>query len=748
MLRLTRGQMGRRPQPQFVANLTTDLGARSAAAATFTRATVATVEDWEGRVIPVLSGEARFKGARRVRNLMTNTQTFTPLAAASTASWTAQNATDPFGGSNAGTISYGVTGRFLADNAGVAFATTYSFSFWARTTSGVITTNAYIKENSSDTARGNTSFTATTAWQRIFVSGTTTGANCRIEIGNGGAGPVNGTLQLYGPQLQDVAGQFNLNASEFVGVGLLSSPYYLAGVDGVRNFDYQPASIACWGDSLSTVTMPNQLRSQYDDSPVWVYDGGAGSETSTQIKTRLLAASAARLASITVIWAGRNNFSAPTTVKADIAAMIAALGHTRYIVLSVLNGEFAAEYSGQADYLTITALNRDLAALYPNNYIDIRSLLVAQYDPAAAQDVTDFGRDIVPASLRIDAIHLTPRGYNFVAEQVKGFIDRNWSTAKTYLPNTTLVGYMNEEAKTQLVTPTASIRDMTDASWVKSNMTTAYTSTGADGKANSGTRCTATAANATILQTLTAAATSRTYSCRIRRVTGTGNIEITQDGTNYTNVTSQINSLTYTRVSLNATQLNASFGIRLVTSGDAIDVDFNQFESGAQATTPIVTAGATRNADVLTWASAGNADTAAGTIAANTTPTNSAQIQTLVNVNNANTTNAAALYVNVGTMATRGQIVSGGGTQADITVLSGVVGTRQRQALYWRANDAQAYLNGTAGTQDTTVTVPASFSAIYVGSRTDNTFPLNGPVRDVRIWTRVLPQAQIVAASL
>src|SRR5574343_830637 len=45
--------------------------ARGAGAATFTRATVATVKDFEGNIRNVLSGEVRFEGQRRVYNRIT-----------------------------------------------------------------------------------------------------------------------------------------------------------------------------------------------------------------------------------------------------------------------------------------------------------------------------------------------------------------------------------------------------------------------------------------------------------------------------------------------------------------------------------------------------------------------------------------------------------------------------------------------------------------------------------------------------
>lgn len=172
-------------------------------------------------------------------------------------------------------------------------------------------------------------------------------------------------------------------------------------------------------------------------------------------------------------------------------------------------------------------------------------------------------------------------------------------------------GYLAEGAGVQLVTPNASIRDMTDASWVAVNVTPAKTGTGIDGVVNSCSRLTSAAIGGAIQQTLVAAATSRTYSCWIRRVSGTGTITINQGATT-SDITAQINSTTYTRVALTASVLNAAFGITFGASGDVIEVDFNQFESGSDATSPMASAGAARNGDVLTYAGAGNIASALG----------------------------------------------------------------------------------------------------------------------------------------
>jgi hypothetical protein len=93
-----------------------------------------------------------------------------------------------------------------------------------------------------------------------------------------------------------------------------------------------------------------------------IFQGGVPGETSTQIATRFLAASTATRGQKTSIWAGRNNFSDPTTVKADIAAMVAAFTGTDYLVISVFNG--AGQGIGTTEYNTIVALNADLAATY------------------------------------------------------------------------------------------------------------------------------------------------------------------------------------------------------------------------------------------------------------------------------------------------------------------------------------------------------------------------------------------------
>jgi hypothetical protein len=140
--------------------------------------------------------------------------------------------------------------------------------------------------------------------------------------------------------------------------------------------------------------------------------------------------------------------------------------------------------------------------------------------------------------------------------------------------------------------------------------------TGLDGIANTATTLTASAADATILQPITLASAARCASAYVKRRTGTGTISFTQDGgSTWTDITSQINGSTWSRVQITSTLANPSVGFKISTSGDAIDVDCVQNEAGAVATSPIVTttAAVTRDAESLTYQTASNWSDTAGT---------------------------------------------------------------------------------------------------------------------------------------
>lgn len=176
--------------------------------------------------------------------------------------------------------------------------------------------------------------------------------------------------------------------------------------------------LAAWGDSLTAGTGGTAWPQQFSANKGWAYyNGGIGGQSSTQIRDRMLADNA-KSGWPTVIWAGRNNFTDPTTVKADIASMVASLGHTRYLVLGITSGFGGSENIGTPNGLIIAGLNSDLAALYGSRFVDALAALVAAYNPGIPQDVTDHNNGIPPSSLRSDAVHLNTAGYGIIAAAV------------------------------------------------------------------------------------------------------------------------------------------------------------------------------------------------------------------------------------------------------------------------------------------------------------------------------------------
>ena len=163
--------------------------------------------------------------------------------------------------------------------------------------------------------------------------------------------------------------------------------------------------------------------------------------------------------------------------------------------------------------------------------------------------------------------------------------------------NPTSNGLLIEEARTNRI---LWCRDATQTQWVKTNVTAAKDQTGVDGVANAASSLTATANDGTCIQTITLASGSRTGSVYLKRITGTGNVQVSLDGTTYSTV--DLSDTEWRRIVLSGTVTNPTVGIKLAVSGDAVAMDYGQVEDGLFATTPILTttATATRSADVAT----------------------------------------------------------------------------------------------------------------------------------------------------
>ncbi len=240
---------------------------------TFTRATTATVQDWEGVIRPAKSGEARFTGARRVENLVDTSETPSggtavtitpnalprPLAGYLSAALcvpTAASALHRMGTGNARSSSQGpnTTTWYVAvvkaagyskvgireqvtDGTEVAFdlsSGTILYETYPSTTNGLATItpkgNGWYQIAVRKTNQGNVSPLMNLV---ILPNSYTTGGITGVWTGDGVSG-----VYVTGLQLEDQTGQSNINPSEYVSVGVMPAPlYHGAGVDGVKYFN-------------------------------------------------------------------------------------------------------------------------------------------------------------------------------------------------------------------------------------------------------------------------------------------------------------------------------------------------------------------------------------------------------------------------------------------------------------------------------------------------------------------------------
>ena len=183
--------------------------------------------------------------------------------------------------------------------------------------------------------------------------------------------------------------------------------------------------------------------------------------------------------------------------------------------------------------------------------------------------------------------------------------------------------------------------------------------------------------------------------------------------------------------------LNASFGIQVVTDTDVILADFNQFEAGAFATSPMAAAGAARNADLLSYATSGNFGNAVGSAYAElsfpTTPTGN-NVMVLGDP-------GANLYL-LGANSTILRLFDGTNTN-DWTVSAWAVGSVYKIAQSWGGVLCSAFLGGSQ-VSPATKTFNGSFGiGTNLGVMNWLSQGQYGFVRNLRIYSRALTDAQL-----
>jgi hypothetical protein len=286
-------------------------------------------------------------------------------------------------------------------------------------------------------------------------------------------------------------------------------------------------------------------------------------------------------------------------------------------------------------------------------------------------------------------------------------------------------------------------RDLTQAAWTATNVTVARNQVGIDGTANSACSLTATAGNGTVLQAVTNASTARYFSVWIRRITGTGTVEVTLDnGSTWTGVTV---TSAYTRVGAGQTLANPTVGVRLVTDTDAVAVDFAQLEDGAFPSSPIETAGTavTRAADVVVATiSQGYPATIYGEYLRSQLGPLGILFQTDDNV----VSNRVILYLNTVNQI-RGRIVATTDQMDNAVSGTDIVNTIQRAALRVQTNDGRAVRESILSAQDTSVNLPATTIRARFGTNASSAEPLFGYIRRTAIIPAALTDAQLQAIT-
>lgn len=304
-------------------------------------------------------------------------------------------------------------------------------------------------------------------------------------------------------------------------------------------------------------------------------------------------------------------------------------------------------------------------------------------------------------------------------------------------------GLLIEEARANLLLQSS---DLTQAAWVLTNATATLTAIGPDGATNSASVLTSTAGNATALQSITSASAARSTTCYIKRRTGSGVVEMTQNnGTTWTaiNVTSS-----WTRVSIaSATLTNPVVGLRIVTSGDAVDVALFQCETGAFATSaiPTTTTSLTRNADAVSMTGTNFSswyNATEGAFGFEFTP----DLFLTSNINRVATISQGGATGRVVDIFTSGgNWNSYNGTTTIISGASVVTSVKQRIVATYKTGSYALALNGVAPATAASALVNVA-NQIAIGSLGGSNY-LNGHIQRISYWPQRITNAETQAFS-
>ncbi len=293
-------------------------------------------------------------------------------------------------------------------------------------------------------------------------------------------------------------------------------------------------------------------------------------------------------------------------------------------------------------------------------------------------------------------------------------------------------------------------RDSTNAAWVKSNMTAAKDQIGEDLVINSASSLLATDANATAIQAFTILSAAQTGTFSIKRLIGTGDVDITvDDGATWATVT--INSLTYTRFAVTQTLANPDIGVRLVTSGDKIAIDFQGLEAGAFATSRIATTtlAVTRNKDQFNSTDVSWFNSVEGTIYTKSQKADAVSATNIIVDISDGTSGERMVVRKIADDQLSFAVRESASNQAVLTDTAAyTLNVPVQNAAAYKVNDFEHYVDGTrVGTGDQAGNVPVGVSEIDVGQNASNTEQFNGHIAEIRYYDSRLPNEVLEGIS-